>query len=164
MKQTFLIKWLQTMYCVFVTWICFIYSFQHTAYTWDILSWLLVKLPRTPLIARFMGPTWGPSGADRTQVGPMLTRWTFAIWAWFHPSVQLLFNDSLYVSIHMNHFAIYLFLILSTCFLSSRFDGVYSYSNWISCANVWIMWHVAELLSVMLITKWNNTPMDSLDN
>ena len=24
------------------------------------------------LIARFMGPTWGPSGTDRTQVGPML--------------------------------------------------------------------------------------------
>ena len=24
------------------------------------------------LIARFMGPTWGPSGADRTQVGPIL--------------------------------------------------------------------------------------------
>ena len=23
------------------------------------------------LIARFMGPTWGPSGADRTQVGPV---------------------------------------------------------------------------------------------
>ena len=29
-----------------------------------------------PLIARFMGPTYGPSGADRTQVGPMLTPWT----------------------------------------------------------------------------------------
>ena len=28
-----------------------------------------------PLIARFMGPTWGPSGADRTQVGPMLAPW-----------------------------------------------------------------------------------------
>ena len=28
------------------------------------------------LIARFMGPTWGPSVADRTQVGPMLARWT----------------------------------------------------------------------------------------
>ena len=26
--------------------------------------------------ARFMGPTWGPSGADRTQVGPMLVPWT----------------------------------------------------------------------------------------
>ena len=24
------------------------------------------------LIARFMAPTWGPSGADRTQVGAML--------------------------------------------------------------------------------------------
>ena len=28
------------------------------------------------LTARFMGPTWGPSGADRTQVGPMLASWT----------------------------------------------------------------------------------------
>ena len=31
----------------------------------------------TTLIARFMGPTWGPSGADRTQVGPMWASWTF---------------------------------------------------------------------------------------
>ena len=31
---------------------------------------------RTTLIARFMGSTWGPSGADRTQVGPMLAPWT----------------------------------------------------------------------------------------
>ena len=30
----------------------------------------------TPLITRFMGPKWGPSGADRTQVGPMLAPWT----------------------------------------------------------------------------------------
>ena len=28
------------------------------------------------LKARFMGPTWDPSGADRTQVGPMLAPWT----------------------------------------------------------------------------------------
>ena len=28
------------------------------------------------LTARFMGPIWGPSGADRTQVGPMLAPWT----------------------------------------------------------------------------------------
>ena len=28
------------------------------------------------LIARFMGPTWGTSGADTTQVGPMLAPWT----------------------------------------------------------------------------------------
>ena len=30
----------------------------------------------TSLIAMFMGPTWGPSGADRTQVGPKLAPWT----------------------------------------------------------------------------------------
>ena len=29
-----------------------------------------------PSIARFMGPTWGPSGADSSQLGPMLTPWT----------------------------------------------------------------------------------------
>ena len=28
------------------------------------------------LLARFMGPTWGPPGDDRTQVGPMLVPWT----------------------------------------------------------------------------------------
>ena len=31
------------------------------------------------LISMFMGPTWGPSGADRTQVDPMLAPWNFAI-------------------------------------------------------------------------------------
>ena len=34
-------------------------------------SMLLVSL-----IARFLGPTWDPFGAGRTQVGPMLTPWT----------------------------------------------------------------------------------------
>ena len=28
------------------------------------------------LIAKFMGTTWGPPGANRTQVGPMLATWT----------------------------------------------------------------------------------------
>ena len=32
------------------------------------------------LIARFMGPTWGPSGADKTQVGPMLGPMNFVFW------------------------------------------------------------------------------------
>ena len=30
----------------------------------------------TALVAKFMGPIWGPSGAARTQMGPM----NFAIW------------------------------------------------------------------------------------
>ena len=35
-----------------------------------------VMSQRLSLIARFMEPTWGPSGAGRTQVGPMLAPWT----------------------------------------------------------------------------------------
>ena len=35
-----------------------------------------LTITNTHQIARFMGPTWGPSGADRTQVGPMLAPWT----------------------------------------------------------------------------------------
>ena len=38
------------------------------------LSWHYQDF-RYSLIARFMGPTWGPSWADRTQVGPMLAPW-----------------------------------------------------------------------------------------
>ena len=37
---------------------------------WNQNNWI------NSLIARFMGPTWGPSGADRTQVGPILAPWT----------------------------------------------------------------------------------------
>ena len=35
------------------------------------------------LIARFMGPTWGPPGADNTQVGLMLAPWTLLSGIWF---------------------------------------------------------------------------------
>ena len=43
-----------------------------------------------PLIARFMGPTWDPSGADRTQVGPMLAPWTWlsGYSSWHKPLVN----------------------------------------------------------------------------
>ena len=34
--------------------------------------------PTHTQIAIFIGPTWGPTGADRTQVGPMLVPWTIS--------------------------------------------------------------------------------------
>ena len=43
-----------------------------TCFALDIESFFL----KLPLIARFLGPTWGPSGADRTQMDPMLAPWT----------------------------------------------------------------------------------------
>ena len=43
----------------------------------DLIAWKWInKSHSITLITRFMGPIWGPSGADRTQVGPMLAPWT----------------------------------------------------------------------------------------
>ena len=36
----------------------------------------MILVSTQPLIARFMGPTWGPSGTDRTQVGHIFAPWT----------------------------------------------------------------------------------------
>ena len=43
-------------------------------------------------IARFMGPTWGPPGADRTKVGPMFAPWTLlsGVWSELSCSTQAL--------------------------------------------------------------------------
>ena len=36
----------------------------------------------TTQIAKFMGPTWGPSGSFRPQMGPMLAPWTLLSGKW----------------------------------------------------------------------------------
>ena len=46
------------------------------------------KLFSTAQIVRFIGSTWGPPGADRTQVGPVLAPWTLPsgckhLWSYF---------------------------------------------------------------------------------
>ena len=42
------------------------------------------------LVARFMGPTWGPFWADRTQVGPMnfVVRVLYSIFACWHHAME----------------------------------------------------------------------------
>ena len=52
---------------------------------WNLLICYVLKhylILQLSLIARFMGPTWGAPGADKTQVGPI----NFAIWGinWKH--------------------------------------------------------------------------------
>ena len=34
------------------------------------------NMPDNKVYGAYMGPTWGPHGADRAQVGPMLAPWT----------------------------------------------------------------------------------------
>ena len=47
-------------------------------YFYIYFSWslsLTAQLTINPLVARFMGPSWGPPGDNWTQVGPMLAPW-----------------------------------------------------------------------------------------
>ena len=56
------------------------------AYFWAVTLMYIGSDDNNNLISRLMGPTCGPSRADRTQAGPMLALWTllsgilFAIW------------------------------------------------------------------------------------
>ena len=52
----------------------------------------------TSLIARFMGPTWGPSGADRPQVGPILAPWTLL------SGITHQAHCSIYIETHLKSF------------------------------------------------------------
>ena len=57
----------------------------------------LGKDSMTALIARFMGPTWGLSGADRTQMGPMLAPWTLLSGCLIKAALQFLIHAGLVV-------------------------------------------------------------------
>ena len=55
-------------------------------------------------IAKFMGPTWGPSGADRTQVDPMLAPWTLLSGIGrVHKHRSKLFSESWHFSLYINY-------------------------------------------------------------
>ena len=57
------------------------------SYTWECSH-------RIPLMARFMGSTWGPSGANRTQVGPMLASWTLLSGTYPPSSIHIVFPEN----------------------------------------------------------------------
>ena len=48
--------------------------FSDIPFLYQVLCAAIFQIPT--LIARFIGPTWGPARADRTQVVPMLVPWT----------------------------------------------------------------------------------------
>ena len=60
------------------------------------------------LLARFMGPTWGPSGDDRTQVGPMLAPWTLLSGYTYRYVHILLLSKSGYQQMELTPWAILL--------------------------------------------------------
>ena len=59
-----------------------------------------------PLIAKFMGPTWGPPGSCRPQMGPMLAPWTLLSGAgktasWYRRSHSIYLRVISHISIHI---------------------------------------------------------------
>ena len=55
-----------------------------------------------------MGPTWGPSGADRTQVGPMLAPWILLSGTWRFDLTAKVRDHSLYlIGQHVIHFKLH---------------------------------------------------------
>ena len=90
-------------------WPLFPYSVQCCFNMVDIRKMLTIYT----LIARFMGPTWGPSGADRTQVGPMLALWNLLfgyplvhLWGWGMMGCLLWVSSLAYVLTCSLHFCI----------------------------------------------------------
>ena len=74
-----IVSWYRELICIQSTWSILLGIYwRHTnelllvCTIHKVVQWFM------PLIARFMGPSWGPSGADRTQIGPMLVPWTSA--------------------------------------------------------------------------------------
>ena len=61
-----------TPFAVFSIWV----PAKHNHQCWRQLRNGPQQRTQSTLKARFMGPTWGPSGADRTQVGQMMAPWT----------------------------------------------------------------------------------------
>ena len=73
------------------------------------------------LIARFMGPTWGPSGADRTQVGPMLaprTLLSVLLYSFVIDGVCVLMVTTLHVCSVVDPMAVTVMTILVRCSVS----------------------------------------------
>ena len=51
----------------------------------------------SPMIARFMGPTWGPPGSCLPQMGPMLAPWTLLSGILHHTSCDMLHHFTSYI-------------------------------------------------------------------
>ena len=85
-----------------------------------------------PPIARFMGPTWGPSGADRTQVGPLSAPWT------------LLSGIYQYIGVLISHHIFILAIFLSFHPLVYKMYAI-AFGTWL-CMNVLICTYLCFLL------------------
>ena len=86
--------------CLVISLLCCYVIIQHTL--WCCYNMVIFhhntgsRCLITTQIANFMGPTWGPPGACRPQMGPMLAPWTLLsgiILSWHHAASWRCGND-----------------------------------------------------------------------
>ena len=120
------------------------------------------------LIARFMGPTWGPSGADRTHVGPMLAPWTLLsglftlvlvipVWFnWFYSNhiLQILLNWFTLIKFWLNQFySAYIFQISHPSFIHCIFLIIYEF---LTFHHIWGLIKVAVILKITFLIAFSS--------
>ena len=128
------------------------------------------------LIARFMGPTWGPSGADRTQMGPILAPMNFVICIllnmvqWDHDIMQRTWQKHVpimrtelvdYLTSHnilhiwfvlkVLHSLITHYITKATTEWSIFADDIFNLTFWINIPAFWLKFH-RSLLTRSLLT------------
>ena len=74
-KDLTIMQWSSTNKIADAILYCFLFSNNLLIYIW--CEWHVRQVfASNTQIAMFMGPTWGPSGSCRPQLGPMLAPWT----------------------------------------------------------------------------------------
>ena len=74
---------LTIFFCIYTTGNCQKTTFIAASDENFITRMIFTHTDTVSQIARFMGPTWGPSGSCRTQMGPMLAPWTLLSGVYF---------------------------------------------------------------------------------
>ena len=80
-----------------------------------------LRSSKPTLIARFMGPTWGPPGADRTQVGLMLAPWSLLSGQWLTKSVVLCYMPTNDLIVNFQMLSVYLVFQYHVLILTASF-------------------------------------------
>ena len=78
------------------------------------------RVTQPTLIAKFMGPTWGPPGADRTQLGPMWATWTLLSGYWRKSSRSEWVFDKTWTHVKQGHPSLQLFYVYAIDLYSTR--------------------------------------------
>ena len=121
---------------------------------------ILFKFPS--LIARFMGPMWGPPGAARAQVGPMLATRTLLSGIWWNMEAICKghhYDNHWYYEM-VSNFSIVSFQVLPMTKVKGieerHFDSLKSRARYIIHINFNFTFHCRFFM--MTSSKWNHFP------